>query len=150
MIATMVNINSFPDELLRKIFLHPDLSYRDVKAAGKTCQRWSKICEEILKYRKEVIHIKASQSWKTPYREVYNIDEVIRAAFLAKQGYLTEVKWMNLISRGDKRKKDMNINLVPAGDLAKLSSCVSDGVVLNVVYGDLSIVFRNLKCQWLS
>ena len=99
MIATMVNINSFPDELLRKIFLHPDLSYRDVKAAGKTCQRWSKICEEILKYRKEVIHINATPFWKKPYRGLtVSIQEVIRAAFLAKQGYLTEVKWMNLIN----------------------------------------------------
>ena len=83
MIATMVNINSFPDELLRKIFLHPDLSYRDVKAAGKTCQRWSKICEEILKYRKEVIQMKATQFWKNP-RQTVSIQEVSRAAFLAK------------------------------------------------------------------
>merc|ERR1712031_94749 len=43
----------------------------------------------------------------------------------------------------------MDINIVPAGDLAKLSSCVSDGVVVTFVQGDLSIVFRNIKCQWL-
>ena len=93
--------------------------------------------------------MKATHFWKNP-RQTVSIQEVSRAAFLAKHGYLTEVKWMNLVSLNGRKKDAMDINIVPAGDLAKLSSCVSDGVVVTFVQGDLSIVFRNIKCQWLK
>ena len=41
-----------------------ELSYRDVKAVGETCQSLSSICETILESKRKVVEIRAS--WSNP------------------------------------------------------------------------------------
>ena len=48
----MGNIDNIPNEVLEKILANPDLQDQDLLSAGQTCQRWSSICEDILKKRK--------------------------------------------------------------------------------------------------
>ena len=120
-----------------------DLSFRDVNAVGKTCQRLSFICETMLESKMKVVQIRAL--WRNP---VYHppIEALLSAASLARQGFLTEVKLMRLGSRlGEKEKVDLSS--IPIDDLVKLSKCVSDGVKFYDVSGDLSPVLNNINCD---
>merc|ERR1719150_1437639 len=102
-----------------------DLSFRDVKAVGKTCQRLSFICETMLESKMKVVQIRAL--WRNPTHGIlYHppIEALLSAASLARQGFLTEVKVMRLGSRDEK----VDLSSIPKVDLVKLSKCVSDGV----------------------
>ena len=67
----MININSLPNETLKQILQHPDLCRSDIEAAGKTCQRWSTICDDISeKKREEAAEI--SDAWKNTFRNWHN------------------------------------------------------------------------------
>ena len=131
----MINIDSFPNETLTQIFRHPDLCRSDIEAAGKTCQRWSKICDGVLKEKKEKA-AEISDSWKSTFKHFNDDDEyplrdhcrklvieyipplsrVTSAATLARQGFLTSVRSLALV--------DVDITGVPTEDMAKLRECV--------------------------
>ena len=125
-----------------------DLSFRDVKAVGKTCQRLSFICETMLESKMKVVQIRAL--WRNPTHGIpYHppIEALLSAASLARQGFLTEVKLMRLGSRlGEK----VDLSSIPIDDLVKLSKCVSDGVKFENVSGDLSPVLNNINCDFVQ
>ena len=119
-----------------------ELSYRDVKAVGETCQSLSSICETILGSKRKVVEIRAS--WSNP---MYwpTMEALLSAASLARQGFLTEVKFMNLGCPGQK----FDLSSIPIVDLVKLSKCVSDGVKCDA-RGDLSPVLNNINCDFVQ
>ena len=121
-----------------------ELSYRDVKAVGETCQSLSSICETILGSKRKVVEIRAS--WSNP---MYwpTMEALLSAASLARQGFLTEVKFMNLGCPGQK----FDLSSIPIVDLVKLSKCVTDGVKCDVgLRGDLSPVLNNINCDFVQ
>ena len=72
----MINIDSLPNpnETFKQILQHPDLCQSDLEAAGKTCQRWSEICVDILKKKREEAAA-ISDSWKNTFRHDWHNDE---------------------------------------------------------------------------
>ena len=95
-----MNINSLLNDCIFEILQHPDLCQSDIEAAGKTCQRWSEICDDITKKkRKEASEI--SDSWENIFRpsscmltgKIHVVDyipplsQVASAAALARQGF---------------------------------------------------------------
>ena len=139
---TMRSLNNLPREILMKILM--DVSYRDVKAVGKTCQRLSSICETILESKRKVMEIRAS--WSNP-NYWPPMEALLSAASLARQGFLTEVKFMNLGCPRQGQKFDLSS--IPIVDLVKLSKCVSDGVKCDA-RGDLSPVLNNINCDFVQ
>ena len=73
---------------------------------------------------------------------------ILSAASLARQGFLTEVKFMH---RGSYQDEILDISSIPLLDLVKLSKCVSDGVNIEFdsICDDLSPVLININCDWL-
>ena len=69
----MGNIDNIPNEVLEKILANPDLQDQDLLSAGQTCQRWSSICEDILKKRKAA---EIKETWTTTVRQfqLLNLD----------------------------------------------------------------------------
>ena len=63
-------------------------------------------------------------------------------AVLATQGLITQVPrlWLD----------NLDISLVPAGDMARLFKCVSDSVTVTNVNGDLAPVLSNAQCRDLG
>ena len=73
---------------------------------------------------------------------------ILSAASLARQGFLTEVKFMHL---GSYQDKILDISSIPLLDLVKLSKCVTDGVKCDVgLRGDLSPVLNNINCDFVQ
>ena len=156
----MININSLPNETLKQILQHPDLCQSDLEAAGKTCQRWSEICDDISKKKREEA-AEISDSWKNTFRhrDWHNVEtypdrdgnsrklvieyipplsQVASAAALARQGFLTSVRSLALV--------DVDISGVPTEDLAKLLGCVTESVIIENLRGDVTSVFSNINC----
>ena len=92
---SMKRLNDLPREIFVKIMM--DLSYRDVKAVSKTCRRLSSICESILECKRKVFEIRAE--WRNHFKSP--AANILSAASLARQGFLTEVKFMHLGSYQD-------------------------------------------------
>ena len=71
------------------------------------------------------------------------MEALLSAASLARQGFLTEVKFMNLGCPGQK----FDLSSIPIVDLVKLSKCVSDGVNIEFdsICDDLSPVVININ-----
>ena len=69
----MGNIDNIPNEVLEKILANPDLHDQDLLSAGRTCHRWSSICEDILKKRKAA---EIKETWATTVRQfqLLNLD----------------------------------------------------------------------------
>ena len=69
----MSNIDNIPNEVLEKILANPDLHDQDLLSAGRTCHRWSSICEDILKKRKAA---EIRETWATAVRQfqLLNLD----------------------------------------------------------------------------
>ena len=130
----MSNINSLPNEVL--CIIMKDLSYREVKAAGKTCERWSLICSSIADDKLKASEIKAT--WMNPYWSA-SLTQVTSGAALANRGFLDSVKYLNL--------EDIDISSLSSIGLAKLSKCISDEVILNNVTGDISLMLANIRCK---
>ena len=63
----MGNIDNIPNEVLEKILANPDLQDQDLLSAGQTCQRWSSVCEDILKKRKAA---EIKETWTTTVRQL--------------------------------------------------------------------------------
>ena len=152
----MTNIDRLPNEILKQILQYPDLCLSDIEAAGKTCQRWFNICEEILKEKTDEA-AEISDSWKNTFRrDKYDnrfrdqdsrkfvieyrppLSQVISAASLARQGFLTSVRSLALV--------DVDITGVPTEDMAKLSECVTESVYIENLRGDVTLVFSNINC----
>ena len=123
-----------------------ELSYRDVKAVGETCQSLSSICETILESKRKAVEIRAS--WSNP-NFWPPMEALLRAASLGRQGFLTKAKFMNLgYPRPD---KIVDLSSIPIVDLVKLSKCVTDGVKCDVgLCGDLSPVLHNINCDFVQ
>ena len=152
----MTNIDRLPNEILKQILQYPDLCRSDIEAAGKTCQRWFNICEEILKEKTDEA-AEISDSWKNTFRrDKYDnrfrdqdsrkfvieyrppLSQVISAASLARQGFLTSVRSLALV--------DVDITGVPTEDMAKLLECVTESVYMENLRGDVTSVFSNINC----
>ena len=152
----MTNIDRLPNEILKQILQYPDLCRSDIEAAGKTCQRWFNICEEILKEKTDEA-AEISDSWKNTFRrDKYDnrfrdqdsrkfvieyrppLSQVISAASLARQGFLTSVRSLALV--------DVDITGVPTEDMAKLLECVTESVYIENLRGDVTLVFSNINC----
>ena len=154
----MVNIDSLPNEQIFQILQHPDLCRSDLEAAGKTCQRWSVICDDIMKKKgEEAAEIR--DSWENTFRlwrdETYPdnsckivveyippLSQVASAATLARQGFLTSVRSLALV--------DVDITGVPTEDMAKLLECVTGNVYMENLRGDVTSVFSNINCVVLA
>ena len=160
-----MNINSLPNETLKQILQHPDLCQSDIEAAGKTCQRWSEICDDISKKKSEEA-AEISDCWKNTFRHwnvrndyekyLYRDDnsrkilveyipplsQVASAAALARQGFLTSVRSLALV--------DVDITGVPTEDMAKLLECVTGNVYMENLRGDVTSVFSNINCVVLA
>ena len=102
--------------------------------------------ETILESKRKVMEIRAS--WSNP-NFWPPMEALLRAASLARQGFLTEVKFMNLgYPRPD---KIVDLSSIPIVDLVKLSKCVTDGVKCDVgLRGDLSPVLNNINCDFVQ
>ena len=154
----MVNIDSLPNEQIFQILQHPDLCRSDLEAAGKTCQRWSVICDDIMKKKGEEA-AEISDSWVNTFRlwrdETYPdnscklvveyippMSQVASAAALARQGFLTSVRSLALVN--------LDITCVPAEDMAKLVECVTESVYIENLRGDVTSVFSNINCVVLA
>ena len=125
-----------------------DLSFRDVNAVGKACQRLSFICETMLESKMKVVQIRAL--WRNPTLGIpYHppIEALLSAASLARQGFLTEVELMHL---GSRHGEKVDLSSIPIVDLVKLSKCVSDGVKFENVSGDWSPVLNNINCDFVQ
>ena len=130
----MSNINSLPNEVLYIIM--KDLSYSELEAAGKTCERWSLICSSIADDKLKASEIKAT--WMNPYWSA-SLTQVTSGAALANRGFLDSVKYLNL--------EDIDISSLSSIGFAKLSKCISDEVILNNVTGDISLMLANIRCN---
>ena len=153
-----MNINSLPNDCIFEILQHPDLCQSDIEAAGKTCQRWSEICDDISKKKwEEAAEIR--YSWENTFRlwrdETYPdnsckivveyippLSQVASAAAIARQGFLTSVRSLALV--------DVDITGVPTEDMAKLAECVTESVYIENLRGHVTSVFTNINCVVLA
>ena len=112
-----------PDEVLELIFIHRDLTYRDLVSAGRTCQRWFPICDNILKKRKAA---EIMECWSTNFHLCF-LPRVQCAAHLASRGYLTTVRHLQLVN--------LDLAQVPAEKLGHLCQCVTHSVYIGSIVG---------------
>ena len=89
-----------------------------------------------------IVTRKAAKIIKFLNGNVPSLSEVCCGAALARHGHLTHVKYLIL--------KNLDISLVPAGDLSSLVRCVSNIVQIANVNGDLAPVLSSVHCEWLT
>ena len=85
---------------------------------------------------------KAAQVAESLSQNYSSLSRLRCGAVLASQGFITQVPMLWL--------DDLDISLVPAGDLSKLVKCVSDSVTITNVCGDLAPVLSNVQCRDLG